>query len=140
MFTVDKLMTRDLVTLRDDDTLDDAGWILERKHIRHLPVVRGKKLVGLLTHRDLLRHFGTRSAKTGPVLVKDAMTKDVTTLRPEASLLEAIRLMLANRFGCLPVTRADGTLVGIVTESDLLRIAAERVEEIDRRQLSADYE
>lgn len=140
MFTIDKLMTRELVTLRDDETLDDADWILDRKHIRHLPVVRGKKLVGLLTHRDLLRHFGRKGARKGPVMAKDAMTQDVTTVRPEASLLEAIRLMLANRFGCLPVTTKDGTLVGIVTESDLLRVAAERVEEIDRRQLAADYD
>jgi CBS domain-containing membrane protein len=139
MFTIDKLMTRDLVTLRDDDTLDDADWILARKHIRHLPVVRGKKLVGLLTHRDLLRHFG-RKGTPGSVRVKDAMTSDVTTLRPDASLLEGIRLMLANRYGCLPVTTPDGTLVGIVTESDLLRVAAARVEEIDRRELAADYD
>ena len=138
MLTVNQLMTRDLVTLRDEDTLDDAEWMLERKHIRHLPVVRGKKLVGLITYRDLLGQFARRSAHS--VLAKDAMATEVTTVRPDASLLEAIRLMLANRFGCLPVTTTDGTLVGIVTEADLLRVAAERVEEIDRRELAADYE
>ena len=140
MYTVAQLMTRDVVTLREGETLEDADALLERRHVRHLPVVRGKKLVGLVTHRDLLRAFQASGKTRRPVLARDAMTRDVTTLRPDASLLEAIRLMLANKFGCLPVTARDGTLVGIVTESDLLRVAAERVEEIDRRDLAAEFE
>lgn len=141
MFTISQLMTRNVVTLHEDDALDDADALLARNHIRHLPVVRRDKLVGLVTHRDLLRHCRRKNAKTGRTMTaRDAMTRGVTTVGPDTPVREAIDVMLSNRFGCLPVTTTDGTLVGIVTESDLLRVAAERVAQIDRQHLAAEYE
>lgn len=139
MISVSEVMCRDLVTLRESDTLDTADELLNLGHIRHLPVVRGKKLVGIITHRDLLRHCHRRDAQGQPVEAGSVMVRDPVTIGPEASLLSAIRLILDNRFGCLPVINENGTLVGIVTESDLLRVAAERVEELDRQQLAAEY-
>jgi CBS domain-containing protein len=140
MYTVAEIMTRDLVTLREGDTLDSADRYLELGHIRHLPVVRGRKIVGLVTHRDLLRYSLRREPRTGAdVVARDVMTRDLTTVRPETSLLEAIRIMLTNKFGCLPVTTEDGALLGIITESDLLRVAAQRAEEIDFREAATEY-
>lgn len=139
MVAVSDVMSRDLVTLRESDTLDIADELLNMSHIRHLPVVRGKKLVGLLTHHDLLRHCHRRDAAGQPIQAAAVMVRDPVTIGPEASLLSAIRVILDNRFGCLPVTADNGTLLGIVTEADLLRVAAERVEELDRQQLAAAY-
>lgn len=140
MYIVGQLMTRDPVTLKETDTLEEADRLLALEHIRHLPVVRGGKLVGLLTHRDLLAHCGRYRRPTGePITAGEVMRTDVTTVRPETPLIEAIRLMLVNKFGCLPVVDEGGTLVGIVTETDLLRVAAERVEEIDRYELAEEY-
>ncbi len=141
MYTAADLMNRELVTLRESDTLDDADRYLELGHIRHLPVVRGRKLVGLVTHRDLLRHCRRLDPSTGAhILVRDAMTRDLTTVSPGTSVREAIHIMLNNKFGCLPVTGEDGTLLGIITESDLLRVADAHVEERDRRESATEYD
>jgi CBS domain-containing protein len=51
------------------------------------------------------------------------MTRDVVTVAPDATLGEAAALLLARRIGCLPIVKPDGTLVGLVTETDLLRAA-----------------
>jgi CBS domain-containing protein len=135
------VMTRTLVTLNESDLLTSADVLLDLGHIRHLPVVRGRKLVGLVTHRDLLRHCMRSDPQTGrPVRAKDVMAVSPTTVGPDTSMREAIRLMLSNKFGCLPVTQDDGTLVGIITESDLLRVADQRIEEIDRRESAAEYD
>lgn len=124
MVTVGDMMTQSLVTLREVDSLQSADEWLELGHIRHLPVVRGRKLVGLITHRDLLRQCHQLDAGPGKQrLAREVMTREVTTVRPETPLRDAIRLMLSNKFGCLPVTTDDDTLVGIITESDLLRMA-----------------
>jgi CBS domain-containing protein len=135
------LMTRAVVSLEESDPLELADRYLELGQIRHLPVTRRGKLVGLVTQRDLLRHCQRRSVQTGaPLTARDVMTKQVMTLPPNASVREAIRLMLSNKFGCIPVTEGDGRLLGIVTESDLLRFADARIEELERRELAAEYD
>jgi CBS domain-containing protein len=140
MFTVNHVMSRHLVTLKESDSLESADEYLQLGNIRHLPVVRGKKLVGLITHRDLLRSWQRKDARTGRlVCTREAMTRELVTIRPHTPVREAIDLMLNNKFGCLPVTEEDGTLVGIITESDLLRVAYERAEELDRAELAAEY-
>lgn len=139
MYTVGQLMTREVVCVRDDAPIETAEAMLESRRIRHLPVVHDEKLVGLITYRELARAFEHEGFDLRTP-VREAMTSPVTTVAQDASLLDAIRLMLENRFGCLPVVGDDGTLVGIVTEADLLRVAAEKVAEIDRRDLAAEYE
>lgn len=140
MLKVSDIMTRTLVTLREVDSLENADRWLDLGHIRHLPVVRGQKLVGLVTHRDLLRHgHRRRTDSTAEFLTRDVMTRDLTTVQPDTSVREAIRLMLANKFGCLPVTEADGTLVGIITESDLLKVAERYVADRDRHEASSSF-
>jgi CBS domain-containing protein len=126
------LMTRTLITLLEDDLLDDADRYVELANIRHLPVVRGRKLVGLITHRDLLRECRRKDPKTGrAVTAAQVMTRDVKAVRPGTPLREVVRTMLSNKFGCLPVTSGSGELVGIITEHDLLRLAEERIAEVD---------
>ncbi len=122
-------MTRDLVTVTETDDLALAESILRLGGIRHLPVVHGRRLAGLITHGDLLRAAVPATARG--VLARDVMTRGPTTVGPDGSLAEAARLMLRHRFGCLPVCERDGTLVGIVTESDFVRFAAEVMHDLD---------
>jgi CBS domain-containing membrane protein len=132
------IMSQELVTLAEDDTLADARRCMEQGRIRHLPVVRRGKLVGLVTHRDLLaasfsmlldrseraeRNLFSRTA------VREVM-QDAIAVSPDTSVREATRLLIDNKFGCLPVITDDGTLVGIVTEADLVRLAARMLEAI----------
>jgi CBS domain-containing protein len=127
--TVGDFMTRDLVTLQEGDDLALADQMLRLGNIRHLPVVREGKLVGILTHRDLLRSAAVRPAKS--TLSQDVMTRDPTAVRPTTSLVQAARVMLEHKYGCLPVCEDDGTLVGIITEADFVRFAADMVQDLD---------
>jgi CBS domain-containing protein len=142
MRTVADVMTRDVVVLHEMDSLARIEDVLERRHIRHLPVVRGRQVVGLVTHRDLLRALGERAVR-GPGeatrRAMDVMQRDVTHVRPHTPLSTAMRLVLENRFGCLPVVDSTGCLVGIVTEADLLRVALALLEDVDRHEQSDAY-
>lgn len=127
--SVGDFMSRELVTVEESDDLLLAEQMLRLGGFRHLPVVRERKLVGLLTHRDLLRSAASREAKT--TQAHEVMTRELTTVRPGTSLVHAARVMLANKFGCLPVCEEDGTVVGIITEADFVRFAADMVQDLD---------
>jgi CBS domain-containing protein len=131
MIAVGDFMTKDLVTVRETDDLALAESLLRLGGIRHLPVVRGRKLVGLLTQRDVLRcgQWGTPAARALPI--SEIMTLEPTSVRPSMGLSQVARLMLERKFGCLPVCEDDGTLVGIVTEADFVRFAADVVRDLD---------
>ncbi len=125
------LMSTDLVTLTEDETLAHAQRCMARGRIRHLPVVRSRKLVGLLTHRDLLAASFSIFAEVDAteqrrifvtVPVVEAMHRDVVTVPPDLPVKDAAKILLKNKYGCLPVVDADGTLVGILTEADFLRL------------------
>jgi CBS domain-containing protein len=130
MIKVGDFMTRELVTVRETDDLALADSILRLGGIRHLPVVREGRLSGLLTQRDLLRAGATGSAARA-VLARDVMVSRLTTVTPDSSLAEAAQIMLRHKFGCLPVCDGDGTLVGMVTESDFVRFAAGVLQDLD---------
>ncbi|WNG58625.1 CBS domain-containing protein [Archangium gephyra] len=144
MQTVGELMTRSsLVTITETQNLAKAEELLRLHRIRHLPVVRGGKLVGLVTHRDLLKaaaQCGGADPAQQPLWASDVMVRDVKTVNPNKSSREALKMILDNKFGCLPVVLEDGTLVGILTEADMVRYAQHLIEDIDRRSLAAEYE
>lgn len=137
--TVADIMTRDVVTLSEDDSLEDARSCMKRGRIRHLPVVRGDKLVGLVTHRDLLAASFSVFADVShqeehrlfsQIPVKELM-HDAVTAPPTMPVREAARLLLENKFGCLPVVDGEGRLLGIVTEADFLKLAVKMLEAIE---------
>ena len=144
MQTVGELMTRSsLVTITETQNLAMAEELLRLHRIRHLPVVRGGKLVGLITHRDLLRAAAQRGGADPaqkPLWASDVMVRDVKTVQSDTPTRDAVKLLLDNKFGCLPVVGADGTLVGILTEADMVRFAQHLIEDMDRRSLAAEYE
>jgi CBS domain-containing protein len=131
MIAVADFMTKDLVTVREADDLALAESLLRLGGIRHLPVVRDHKLVGILTHRDVLRsgHSGKPTARE--MAVSEVMTREPVSIRPSMPLASAARLMLERKFGCLPVCDDEGRLVGIVTEADFVRFAADVVRDLD---------
>lgn len=125
---VEQIMTRNVVSLQSDHSIHLAAGVMQLKRIRHLPVVDGERLVGLVTHRDLLRAqaavlagpWDPRSDASLTVPITEIMRTNVWTVGPRTPLLEAARIVLDHKFGCLPVVD-DGRLVGIVTEVDLIR-------------------
>ena len=131
MISVADFMTKDLVTVRESDDVALAEALLRLGGIRHLPVVREHKLVGILTQRDILRSGNSGKAGAREIAVSDVMTREPTSVRPAMALSQAARLMLERKYGCLPVCDGDGKLVGIVTEADFVRFAADVVQDLD---------
>jgi len=131
MITVADFMSKDLVTVRESDDLALAESLLRLGGIRHLPVVEGGKLVGLLTQRDLLRSGTSGTSAARSTAVREAMTPGPLTVRPATSLVQAARTMLERKFGCLPVCDDQGQLVGIVTEADFVRFAADVARDLE---------
>jgi acetoin utilization protein AcuB len=124
------------IVIRVDGTLAEARARLDRHRIRHLPVIEDDRLVGIVTDRDI------RSVASALPLerlrVGDVMSRPVITVTPETQVQEAAKLMLAHRIGGLPVVKA-GTLVGIITETDLLEAFVEIVEASTLDRIAPDY-
>jgi CBS domain-containing protein len=125
-------MRRHFVTLAPGDRLDLADDVMKLGRIRHMPVLDGERLVGVVSQRDLLAaslskaldfEVKERRVFLKSVAVGEAMTRDPVTVSPETSAGEAARLLVRRKIGCLPVVDAKGVMVGLVTETDLLRTA-----------------
>ncbi len=124
--TIGQFMSTDLFTVRPDDLVDLAASVMDWRHIRHVPVEDDDgKLVGLVTHRDLLHLLaqGNRPPNAKPLTVRDIMRTDPLTVSSTTPTLEALDLMQKQRVGCLPVVD-EGHLVGILTSYDFLAGAA----------------
>jgi CBS domain-containing protein/gamma-glutamyl:cysteine ligase YbdK (ATP-grasp superfamily) len=122
--TIGQFMSTDLFTVRPDDLIDLAASMMDWRHIRHVPVEDDEgNLVGLVTHRGLLRHLIKRGGINEPVAVRDIMKPTPVTVQPTTPTLEAMRLMQSRRVGCLPVVE-EGRLIGIVTSYDFLEATA----------------
>jgi len=124
---VGQFMSTDLFTVKPDDLIDLAASVMDWRHIRHVPVEdEDGRVVGLVTHRGLLRILNTSSrdnADDSPTTVREVMVENPVTVAPSTSSLEAIQIMRSNRVGCLPVVE-NNQLVGIVTSYDFLEASA----------------
>ena len=124
--TVGQFMSTDLFTLRPTDLVDLAASVMDWRHIRHVPVEDEEGgLVGLVTHRGLLRLMSNRSVSDTkkPLTVSEIMKANPTSVTSTTPTLEAMEIMRLAKIGCLPVVD-DGQLVGIVTSYDFLTATA----------------
>jgi len=128
------LMTKDLVVLEESQHLGNLEKSMHALRFRHMPVVDGKKLVGLVSERDLLRTAGSsllpHKHKQDQFIdahfrVADIMSRDVTSVAPDAALVDVATRMSTQKLGCMPVVDAGGTLLGIITEADFVRLAGQ---------------
>ena len=126
---VSAYMTRNVTTLRNDSHLLDAALLIRRTGKRHVPILdENGKLVGIISDRDVSRLSPSMLANMTPdeynqifeaTPITAAMTKNPITIRPDASVREAVNLLYSKRVSALPVVDVD-QLVGIVTISDML--------------------
>ena len=127
------LMTPSVINVHAEDSVAMAYELMLDHRFRHLVVLdRDGDLVGLLTHRDLLRHSLIERAELplslqrtvmGRIRVEEVMTSEVETVEAEQPLEKAALLMFENKYGCLPVVEG-ARVVGILTESDFVRFFA----------------
>ncbi len=125
MLLVRDSMTREVVTVGPETTAAEALALCREKGIRHLPVLEGGRLVGIISDRDLRLATPAlgdpdRAGALGRIRVADEMAKEVVTARPEHPIEEAAMEMYERKIGCLPVVDGED-LVGMVTSSDVLR-------------------
>ncbi|MEX0601033.1 MAG: CBS domain-containing protein, partial [Rhodothermales bacterium] len=106
--------------------------LMDWQRIRHVLVEDHEhRLVGLITHRNLLRFLADRSGSEtleGGLAVKEIMIRDPITVSPETSTMDAIRKMRSYKIGSLPVVR-EGRLIGIITEKDFIHIAGQMLDD-----------
>ncbi len=129
---VEQIMTTDLFTINQEDTVDLVLSVMSWRHIRHLPVEDHKnRLVGIVTYRSLVsliqQQRKAKSEDLSLLPVSKIMQKNVATVSPSTHTLEAIALMREKGVSCLPVVSED-RLVGIVTEYDFMKLAAQFIE------------
>ena len=140
MFSIESVMSKELVTILPSGSLADARELMQSNRIHHLPVVNdGGALVGLLTLTDLLA--ATDSILRGnaerihadEISVEDVMVTDVATIDEQASLRQSALFLEKHRIGCLPVV-ADGELKGIITDTDFVAIAINLLELLEETE------
>jgi CBS domain-containing protein len=126
---VSQIMHTELVTVSPDDIVELAASMMDWEKIRHLPVEDSEgHLVGIVTHRAMVRLLAKRDRAAKEITVREVMTANPISVGPECSTLRAVDLMREHRVGCLPVLR-EGRLAGMVTERDFLRIAGKLMSE-----------
>ncbi len=133
---ISEWMTTVPITVSPATPVSEARELMHRKQIRHLLVLEGERLVGIITDRDIKLNLPSPATSLSVwevnylltrLTVGEVMTKHVITTGPERPVAEAVRLMLVHKIGALPVTE-EGRVVGIITETDLLRAFARRLE------------
>lgn len=129
---VKDLMTTKVMTVSPGDKADKVFYILNFEGIRHLPVVENKKVVGILSDRDLKKFWGSLKTSRTTVVkdemvvtlksrtVRTIMRRGVITTSPNAHAAEAAAIMAKRKIGALPVVHKE-KLVGIITATDILR-------------------
>ncbi len=132
---VQEWMRTNVITINPELRVERAWELMERQRVRHLPVVQQGRLVGIVTERDLKRAvFGAPPLSTvwkggkpqptgtpGDLSVQAIMTQGVYTTKPTDALLSATLRMLNEKIGALPVVDDAGMLVGLITQTDLLK-------------------
>ena len=134
--SVRDIMTSSPVSLQKDDKLSLAEEVMTGGRIRHLPILDGERVVGVLSEADLFHsafkvlHFRPDEQRkfVKSLKVEDVMSQHVVSVPADTSIRAAARLMMEKKLGCLPIVEGE-RLVGLVTKSDMLRCLAERKEE-----------
>ena len=123
-------MTSPVISITEDTSLAEAHKLMTDKGIRHLPVVSGKKLTGIVSLSDVLEAQPSDATSLNiwelnyllaKLRIKDVMSKKPLSLSPDDSIVEVAKIMLENKVGGIPITD-NGKLVGIITESDIFRM------------------
>lgn len=127
---ISKIMTKNLVKLNLNDSLTKAESLFKKHKIRHIPVVEGKKIVGMLSYTDLLRiSFADATDDSGTEVettvydmfsIEQVMTSQLVTLNADDFIKNAAEIFTKAEFHALPVLQ-DDNLVGIITTTDIIK-------------------
>ena len=140
MFTIEAIMTTDLITIAPSASLAEARALMQDNRIHHLPVVtEDATLVGLLTLTDVLSATDSSLRDTdsriraADICIREVMVNDVITVDARASLRQAALFIERHKIGCLPVI-SDGKLQGIITDTDFVAVAINLLEQLEETE------
>ena len=131
---VSQIMTKEVVTLTTKNNLSDAENLFKEHGVRHLPVVNGNQLIGVLSYSDLLKiSFSELSDDEKKIdttvfnmyTIEQVMTKNPVSVSPDKTIREVTELLAEQSFHSVPVTE-NGELKGVVTTTDLLKYFLEQ--------------
>ncbi len=127
---ISTIMTKDVIKLNITDNLTKAETLFKKHHIRHIPVVHGNKIIGMLSYTDLLRISFADAVDDDEdeidttvynmFTVEQVMAKNLVTITPQTTIKEAAEILATREFHALPVCETD-LLLGIVTTTDLIK-------------------
>ncbi len=137
MFSIDAIMSTDLITLPPTADLAEARRLMRANRIHHIPIVEGDgHIVGLITLTDVLSATDSilrdddNRMHASEILVRDVMVTDVATVEENVSLRQAALFLEKHKIGCLPVV-TKGKLKGIITDTDFVGVAINLLEQIE---------
>ena len=145
MFSIESIMSTDLITVPPTATLAEARALMQEKSIHHIPVVESDRLVGLVTLTNVLAATDSflrdeNRIHANEIVISDVMVTDVATVDVSASLRQAALFLERHKIGCLPVMD-DHKLVGIITDTDFVAVAINLLEQIEETEpLNEDYD
>ncbi|WP_040253358.1 CBS domain-containing protein [Psychroserpens mesophilus] len=132
---VSQIMTKNIIAVNRTDDLETAERLFKQHHIRHIPVVSGDVIIGMLSYTDLLRisfadAINEDETEVDTVVynmftIDQVMTKNVVTVSSETTIKDVAEIITKNEFHALPIVD-DGQLVGIVTSTDLINYLIEQ--------------
>ena len=130
-----EIMASDPVTVHEKQKLSDVHRIIVERKIHHVPVVSGRRLIGLVSATDLLRVSWGDVNKQDPrqvdalldtLAIRDVMQEDLMTVRTHDTVRRAAELLAQGDYHGLPVLDDDGDLVGMVTSTDVVKYLLEQ--------------
>ena len=139
MFSIEAIMSTNLITVTPSATLAEARTLMHDHRIHHIPVVEDEQIVGLVTLTNVLAATDSflRDDKSrihaNDIPIDEAMVRDVATVDINASLRHAALFLEKHQIGCLPVLD-EGKLVGIITDTDFVAVAINLLEQIEETE------
>ena len=133
MFSIDAIMSTDLITLPPTATLAEARSLMHTHRIHHIPIVEDETLVGLVTLTNVLAATDSflrdqeNRIRAKEILVRDVMVTEIATIDEHASLRQAALFIEKHKIGCLPIV-TRGKLRGIITDTDFVGVAINLLE------------
>jgi CBS domain-containing protein len=120
-----EVMTPSPQTVEADGTAAEAARLMKQADAGMIPVVQGRRLVGTVTDRDIAIRVVAEGRDAGSTTVGEIASTDVVTIGPDQDIAEALGLMASNQVRRLPVVEGE-TLIGVVAQADVARVADER--------------
>lgn len=134
---IKNVMSSKLVFANINSKISEVKNLMQENHIHHVPVVSGKKLIGLVSRVDILRSSfsdlfikddkASEEQLDSVASIEDVMTRDIKTITTSATVRDAAMLLLADDFNSLPIIDNNEELAGIVTSKDIVRYLIEQM-------------